>query len=407
MTALDNAAAADPLAIYHRAAAKATDYDGKSAVWLLLAALTFRDALAAGSVEVPGVRLPHPSVFDASHIKAVMDHLIAKAGATPAEERKALAPFVGNVERVGAIKQDFANKRNRATRDVLPAVACARLSAHHGVDADYHMDKGQCAVPAMWLLPASTQLAPADVQALLPTNPTTLYVLPTDRSARRAVAYMTADGYAAFQRDHVRWGASDRDAKAEPQAKDYAAITPVGVNVTAVRDSYKALMEVAAAERKAAEAAKVAAEAAKSAAAASAIVDASKAAGVAADVVAAAEAAAETEAEKAKAAAEAAEAAQRAATTSTPPVVQRSPGGAVGGNNRMGRNLTIADACDFLAQAAMGDDCKRTFAPSVMECWQHLANAMWRNPNLAHAFLIERDEVAAEAAKAAAESKAS
>lgn len=403
------------LDVFHKAHAKASDYMGKASVWLLLSALALRDALRGEEMQNAGKPFPQPEAFTADDAKALAAHLIAEAGCDDAAEAKATAPFKGNSDRTRLIARDYRNRRNAAARDVVPALACAMLAKHWGKDAQADYAKGKVLIPAVWFLPPT--IAGEDAQALLPRNPLSLMLEPTTTSDRATVSYFTVDGFAAYQRELTRWEHAGKPKEGKPQPADFAAVQEVGVNATGLRDAQKALVATVEAEAKAkeaqakAEAARKAAEAAaavaKAAAAANVDAATAKAAQDAAEAAKAQQQQAQQEAEAAKAKATEAQQQQRkpggAVQQQRQQQQQQQPGGATAqqqngnGSGNAGVVMTIATACNFLMYAAMLDNGKATFAPVVMEKWQDLAAAIWRNPNLAHAFLIEREAQQKEA----------
>lgn len=398
------------LPVFRKAHEKASDYIGKASVWLLLAALALRGALRGEEVKRgDGKAFPQPEAFTADDRKALAAVLIEEAGCDAAAEAKAAARYKGNSDRVRMIARDYRNRRNAAARDVQPALACAILAKHWGKDAQADYAKGKVSIPAAWFLPANH--APAAAQALLSRNPLERMLEPTTTSDREEVPFLTAEGFADYEKEVKRWQEAGAPKEGKPQADDYVAVLKVGVNATGLQDAVDALLAAQAAQAKAAEAEAKAKEAAKAAANAQAVAKAATAANVdaatakgaaeAAEAAKAAQVKAQQEAEAAKA--KAAEAAQQQQQGNG-----RKPGGAVqqqapaqNGAAQPAAPMTIATACDFLMKVAMKDDGKVSFAPSVVEQWQNLAAAIWRNPQLAHAFLIERDaqQKEAEAAK--------
>lgn len=389
------------LDVFRKAHAKASDYMGKASVWLLLSSLALRDALRGEEItNSSGKPFPQPDQFTADDARVLAAHLVKEAGCDDSAEAKAIAPFKGNSDRTRLIAREYRNRRNAASRDVIPAIACAMLAKHWKCDATADYAKGKVTIPAAWFLPHN--IANAQAQEMLARNPLTLMLEPTTTSDRAIVSYFTVDGYSAFQRELTRWEEAGKPKGGKPSPDDFAAVLEVGVNATGLRDAQKALATGLAAEAAAREAEATAEAARKAAEAAQAVAKAAQAAGssVAPDVAKAAQEAAEAAKATQQQAQEAAEAAKAKAAESVSngkqQPQQRQPGGnvaqvtsnATASNAPLG--LTIATACEFLIKCAQRDDSKANFAPAVMEQWQHLAAAMWINPNLRQALTVER-----------------
>ncbi len=396
------------LPIYAKAHDKASDYLGKASTWLLLSSYALRQCIAGQEVtKHDGKPFPLPEAFASDDTKALQALLIAKAGADSASEAKAKARFKGNKEREREITKEYRNKRNSALRDILPALTMAQLRVISGKDASPDFNKGSILIPCAWFLPMNA--APSEAQSLLgASNPMQRMVAATTTTEKEEITFFTVEGFADYEKEAKRCSEAQEE---KPSPFEYVSLLSVGVNAVGLQtalDHYKAAKT---AQEKLQEAKAKAAQALETANAAQAIVETAKASNASPEMLAKAQQAA-TVAKTAQeqAASEAAQAASEA-DKALPKTAQRKPGGMV---NQSGasipiapenRVMTISTACDFLAHAAMGDDCKRNFAPSVMENWQELANAIWRNPNLAHAFLIERNAVQKEQAEEQAQKK--
>ena len=385
------------LPTYDKVHDKADDYMGKTSVFLLLSALALREAVNGGELmRNDGKPFPNAAQFSADDRKALIVAMVARANADSASESKALAKFKGNLPRESEIRNDFRNKRNKATRDIIPALAMAFFKGITGKDAIADYDKGKVSIPAAWFLPWNA--APSEAQALLGDHDANKRMLSsTSTMAKDEIVFFTVEGLASYEKECARASAANAP---NPSPFEYSAFLPVGVNAKGLHDALEAYRQAQALHVKAEEKKSAAALALSNANAAQAVADKAKSLGADAETIATTSAAA-AQAKQAldNAASEAMQAQQQASDAVKEPQ-QRKPGGAV---NQQGQAIPIADnvktistCCEFLIKAAMRDDCKASFAPSVMEAWQELANAIWRNPNLAQAFLIERDEVQKE-----------
>jgi len=388
------------LPTYDKISDKADDYMGKASVFLLLSAIALREAVNGGELmRNDGKPFPNAAQFSADDRKALIATMVARANADSATETKALAKFKGNLPRESEIRNDFRNKRNKATRDIIPALAMAFFKGVTGKDAIVDYDKGKVSIPAAWFLPWNA--APSEAQALLGDHDAHKRMLSaTSTMAKDEIVFFTVEGLASYEKECARASAANAPS---PSPFEYSAFLPVGVNAKGLHDALEAYRQAQSLHVKAEEKKSAAALALSNANAAQAVADKAKSLGADAETIATTSAAA-AQAKQAldNAASEALEAQQQASDAVKEPQ-QRKPGGAV---NQQGQSIPIADnvktistCCEFLIKAAMRDDCKASFAPSVMEDWQELANAIWRNPNLAHAFLIERDEVQKEQAQ--------
>jgi hypothetical protein len=394
------------LPVYDKAHDKANDYMGKASAYLLLSALALREVINGGEiVRNDGKPFPNAAQFSPEDRKALGAVMVARANADSATEAKALARFKGNLQRESEIRNDYRNKRNAALRDIAPALAMAFFKTLTGKDAIADYDKGKVSIPAAWFLPWNA--APSEAQALLGEHDANKRMLSaTTTTAKDEIAFFTLEGFEAFKREETRASAANAP---KPSPFEYSAFLQIGVNATGLQSALENYRQAQALAIKAKEKESAAAQALAQATAAQAVADKAKALGADAETIATTSAAAE-QAKQAleSAASEAAQAKQQASEAVKEPQ-QRKPGGMV---NQQGQAIPIADnvktistCCEFLVKAAMRDDCKASFAPSVMECWQELANAIWRNPNLAHAFLIERNEVQKEQAEEQAQKK--
>jgi hypothetical protein len=394
------------LPIYDKAHDKANDYMGKASAYLLLSALALRECVNGGELlRIDGKPFPNAAQFSADDRKALSAAMVARANADSATESKALARFKGNLQRESEIRNDYRNKRNAATRDILPALAMAFFKTLTGRDAIADYDKGKVSIPASWFLPWNA--APSEAQALLGEHDANKRMLSaTTTTAKDEIAFFTVEGLASYEKECARASAANAP---KPSPFEYSAFLQVGVNATGLQNALDAYRQAQALHVKAEEKKSAAAQALANANAAQAVADKAKSLGADPETIATTSAAAEQAKQALDNAASEALQAQQQASDAVKEPQQRKPGGAV---NQQGQSIPIADnvktistCCDFLGKAAMGDDCKRSFAPSVMESWQELANAIWRNPNLAHAFLIERDAVQKEQAEEQAQKK--
>jgi hypothetical protein len=395
------------LPVYQKAHDRASDHMGKASVYLLLSALALRECVNGGEIlRNDGKPFPHAARFSQDDKKALASAMVARANADSATESKALAKFKGNMAREAEIRNDFRNKRNAAQRDIIPALAMAFFKELTGKDAIADYDKGKVSIPASWFLPWNA--APSEAQALLGEHDVNKRMLSaTTTMAKDEIAFFTVDGFALYEKECNRAIAANAE---KPSPFEYVAFAQIGVNATGLQVALDAYRQAQALHVKAKEKENAAAQALANANAAQAVADKAKALGADAETIATTSAAAQ-QAQQAleEAASEAASAKQQAQDAIKEPQ-QRKPGGAV--NQQQAGAVPIADniktistCCDFLIKAAMRDDCKATYAPSVMEDWQELANAIWRNPNLAHAFLIERDAVLKEQAEEQAQKR--
>jgi hypothetical protein len=342
---------------------------------------------------------PHAAQFSQDDRKALIATMVARANADSATESKALARFKGNLQRESEIRNDFRNKRNKATRDILPALAMAFFKNITGKDAVADYDKGKVSIPAAWFLPWNA--APSEAQALLGDHDVTKRMLSaTSTLAKDEIVFFTVEGLTSYEKECERASAANAPS---PSPFEYSAFLPVGVNVKGLLDALEAYKQAQALHVKAEEKKSAAVQALAQANAAQAVADKAKALGADAETIAMTSAAAAQAKQALESATSEAVQAKQQASEAVKESQQRKPGGAV---NQQGKSIPIADnvktistCCEFLIKCAMRDDGKMSFAPSVMEDWQELANAIWRNPNLAHAFLIERDAVQKEQAE--------
>ena len=402
-----NAAKANSmLPIYNRAHDRATEYLGKASAYLLLSALALRECLNGGEIlRTDGKPFANAAQFSQDDRKALSAVMVARVNADSASESKALAKFKGNLSRESEIRNDYRNKRNAALRDIGPALAMAFFKELSGKDAISDYDKGKVSIPAAWFLPWNA--APSEAQALLGDHDANKRMLSaTTTTAKEELIFFTVEGFALYEKECTRANAANA---AKPDPFEYTAFIEIGVNAKGLKDALDHYRQAQALSVKVKEKESAAAQALANANAAQMMAEKAKALGADDETIATTSAAAE-QAKKAleNAASEAAEA-QKQAQDAPKEVQQRKPGGAV---NQQGSSIPFADnvktistCCDFLVKAAMRDDCKATYAPSVMEDWQELANAIWRNPNLAHAFLIERDAVQKEMAEEQAQKR--
>lgn len=394
------------LPVYQKAHDKASDYMGKASAYLLLSALALRECLNGGEIlRSDGKPFVNAAQFSPDDKKALSAIMVSRVSADSASESKALAKFKGNVARENEIRKDFRNKRNAALRDIVPALAMAFFKELTGKDAIADYDKGKVSIPAAWFLPWNA--AQGEAQSLLGEHDANKRMLSaTTTTEKDEIAFFTVEGFALYEKECIRASAANAD---KPSPFEYVAFAQIGVNATGLQNALEAYRQAQALHVKAKEKESAAALALINANAAQAVADKAKALGTDAETIATTSAAAAQAKEALESAASEAAEAQKQAQEATKEAQQRKPGGAV---NQQAAGIPIADnvktistCCDFLVKAAMRDDCKATYAPSVMEDWQELANAIWRNPNLAHAFLIERDAVLKEQAEEQAQKR--
>jgi hypothetical protein len=395
------------LPVYEKAHDKASDYMGKASAYLLLSALALRECINGGEIlRIDGKPFANAAQFSTDDKKTLSAVMVSRVGADSASESKALAKFKGNMSRESEIRKDYRNKRNAAQRDIIPALAMAFFKELTGKDAVADYDKGKVSIPAAWFLPWNA--APSEAQALLGEHDATKRMLgATTTTEKDEIAYFTVEGFAQYEKECVRASAANAG---KPSPFEYVAFVQIGVNATGLQNALEAYKQAQALHVKAKEKESAAAIAQANANAAQAVAAKAKALGADAETIATTTAAAAQAREVLERAAIEAAEAQRQAQDATKEPQQRKPGGAV--NQQQAGAVPIADnvktistCCEFLVKAAMRDDCKATYVPSVMEDWQELANAIWRNPNLAHAFLIERDSVLKEQAEEQAQKR--
>lgn len=394
------------LPIYNRAHERASDYMGKASAYLLLSALALRECLNGGEIlRTDGKPFANAAQFSQDDKKVLSAVMVARVSADSASESKALAKFKGNLSRESEIRNDFRNKRNAALRDIVPALAMAFFKDVTGKDAIGDYDKGKVSIPAAWFLPWNA--APSEAQALLGEHDANKRMLSaTTTTAKDEIAFFTVEGFALYEKECARASAANAE---KPSPFEYVAFAQIGVNATGLQNALEHYRQAQALSAKAKEKESAAALALSNANAAQVMADKAKALGADAETIATTSAAAaQAKLALESAASEAAEA-QKLAQDAAKEAQQRKPGGAV---NQQATGIPIADnvktistCCDFLTKAAMREDCKASFSPSVMEDWQEMANAIWRNPNLAHAFLIERDAVQKEMAEELAQKR--
>jgi hypothetical protein len=357
-------------------------------------------------LRIDGKPFANAAQFSTDDKKTLSAVMVSRVGADSASESKALAKFKGNMSRESEIRKDYRNKRNAAQRDIIPALAMAFFKELTGKDAVADYDKGKVSIPAAWFLPWNA--APSEAQALLGEHDATKRMLgATTTTEKDEIAYFTVEGFAQYEKECVRASAANAG---KPSPFEYVAFVQIGVNATGLQNALEAYKQAQALHVKAKEKESAAAIAQANANAAQAVAAKAKALGADAETIATTSAAAAQAREVLERAAIEAAEAQRQAQDATKEPQQRKPGGAV--NQQQAGAVPIADnvktistCCEFLVKAAMRDDCKATYVPSVMEDWQELANAIWRNPNLAHAFLIERDSVLKEQAEEQAQKR--
>jgi hypothetical protein len=340
-----------------------------------------------------------PEAFTRDDTLALHAALIAPHNCDSTAEKKALAKFKGNLERERPIINQFRNDRKRLTRDVAAALSMAKLASIFGKDVTADYGSGNIHIPAAWFLPLNAADSVAQ-EALGDQNPLKRMLVPTNTQEKADISYFTVEGYLAFQREVTRCISANAP---KPSPHEYVSVVSASVSASGLQLALDTYQGAKASQEKAKEAKEKASIALDNAKAAQDIVEAAKAANAAPDVVAKVEhAATVAKAISEQAASEAAQwqnAAQDLAEAQKP--MQRAPHGATSVQGEAGPSITTTLACDFLMKIALDDDGKRSFAPAVMEHWQNLANAVWRNPNLAQAFIIERNEVLKEQDSAA------
>ena len=385
------------LPTYRSAHGKATSYVEKGSKWLLLSSHALRLCIAGQEIlRIDGKPLPMPEAFTRDDTLALSAALIAPHNCDAAAEKKALAKFKGNLERERPIINQFRNDRKRLTRDVSAALSMAKLASIFGKDVTADYGAGNIHIPAAWFLPLNAADSVAQ-EALGEQNPLKRMLAPTNTQEKAEISYFTVEGYLAFQREVTRCLSGKAP---EPSPHEYVSLIYASVNASGLQLALDTYQGAKASQEKAKEAKEKASTALENAKAAQDIVDAARAANASPDIVAKVEhAATVAKAVSEQAASEAAQALMEAQET-TPKPAQRAPHGTTSAQE-IPQGVTTTIACDFLMKIALDDDGKRNFAPAVMEHWQNLANAVWRNPNLAQAFLIERNEVLKEQDSAA------